>query len=100
MLSPLTQGRGLKLAIIHLLVLVVKVAPHTGAWIETSTQPSVSISPAKVAPHTGAWIETTAGSTRMNILTSPLTQGRGLKPCISAAQESCERGRPSHRGVD
>mgnify|MGYP005759896075 CR=1 FL=1 len=33
------------------------VAPHTGAWIETSSFNFGSTS-TKVAPHTGAWIET------------------------------------------
>ena len=40
------------------------VAPHAGAWIETSLTP-VNPSVVPVAPHAGAWIETfvaTAGS--------------------------------------
>ena len=35
----------------------VKVAPHGGAWIETSRSSCVCRRP-KVAPHGGAWIET------------------------------------------
>ena len=38
---------------LHLLV----VAPHTGAWIETSAPPLPAMM-LSVAPHTGAWIET------------------------------------------
>src|SRR5258708_2563534 len=55
-MSPLTQGRGLK----HM-----------------PFQNRVNVTP--VAPHTGAWIETSAGSARNRIGKSPLTQGRGLK---------------------
>ena len=33
------------------------VAPHTGAWIETKYDVATSVVTA-VAPHTGAWIET------------------------------------------
>ena len=35
------------------------VAPHVGAWIETSTGLS-GLTPIPVAPHVGAWIETRA----------------------------------------
>ena len=33
------------------------VAPHAGAWIETSTTQAVGVN-TMVAPHAGAWIET------------------------------------------
>ena len=33
------------------------VAPHTGAWIETGS-PAIEVKRDSVAPHTGAWIET------------------------------------------
>ena len=33
------------------------VAPHAGAWIET-TPYIIPLNPKKVAPHAGAWIET------------------------------------------
>ena len=36
------------------------VAPHTGAWIETSSRTNWDLRNA-VAPHTGAWIETVRG---------------------------------------
>ena len=35
----------------------MKVAPHTGAWIETMNLTDQLIQES-VAPHTGAWIET------------------------------------------
>ena len=34
-----------------------RVAPHTGAWIETVIVNLINLA-FKVAPHTGAWIET------------------------------------------
>ena len=36
---------------------VIAVAPHTGAWIETSHLLQ-HVQKTSVAPHTGAWIET------------------------------------------
>ena len=35
-----------------------KVAPHAGAWIETSSIMAWASSSVGVAPHAGAWIET------------------------------------------
>jgi len=37
------------------------VAPHAGAWIETTAQPR-PVDLLSVAPHAGAWIETRAKS--------------------------------------
>ena len=34
------------------------VAPHAGAWIETTNNIIPSAKDALVAPHAGAWIET------------------------------------------
>ena len=34
--SPLTRGRGLKLLIRNSFAMLLIVAPHAGAWIETS----------------------------------------------------------------
>ena len=49
--------RGLKHARAALRYLEMYVAPHVGAWIETS--PGRQIAGLKsVAPHVGAWIET------------------------------------------
>ena len=51
------RGRGLKpLFLFHCLV-VVWVAPHAGAWIETLREGKVTALEL-VAPHAGAWIET------------------------------------------
>ena len=49
--------RGLKQKITDIIKLVIMVAPHVGAWIETL--PSLALMAAiVVAPHVGAWIET------------------------------------------
>ena len=55
--SPLAQGRGLKLTAFP--------EPESGR---------------KVAPRTGAWIETLCVYVPFNKAWSPLAQGRGLKP--------------------
>ena len=49
--------RGLKLTEVKTYKDVLKVAPHAGAWIETSTQTDAA-QLRSVAPHAGAWIET------------------------------------------
>ena len=49
--------RGLKLTVFELLVKVLLVAPHVGAWIETYLSGYLNQS-SSVAPHVGAWIET------------------------------------------
>ncbi len=80
--SPLMQGRGLKLVEFATKDLQTVVAPHAGAWIETSLPRlplAYSMSPlmqgrglklrgveavacrGPVAPHAGAWIETCHG---------------------------------------
>ena len=56
-LSPLTEGRGLKHIERQKLYFSIVVAPHGGAWIET-TIPIIHIFGLMVAPHGGAWIET------------------------------------------
>ena len=52
-----TRERGLKLSFMLIRIYHLRVAPHAGAWIETS-----HVKPFKyfnyVAPHAGAWIET------------------------------------------
>ena len=57
LLSHPTRVRGLKPSLLVDIVATVEVAPHTGAWIETSIVPVCGYYPC-VAPHTGAWIET------------------------------------------
>ena len=57
LVSPPTRGRGLKLS--HSVHHRERrwVAPHAGAWIETSPA-SLASDLVVVAPHAGAWIET------------------------------------------
>ena len=54
------------------------VAPYAGAWIETTTNASVSTN-ASVAPYAGAWIETLFGSLIALDEVSLPTRERGLK---------------------
>ncbi|RZB30650.1 MAG: hypothetical protein SRB1_02930 [Desulfobacteraceae bacterium Eth-SRB1] len=57
-----------------------KVAPHAGAWIETS-KICIAGWKKKVAPHAGAWIETDKDlSAKIGRDRSPPMRGRGLKP--------------------
>ena len=59
---------------------VVAVAPHPGAWIET-WQPVAEYGDGKVAPHAGAWIETRPYKSRsVSCQGSHPTRVRGLKP--------------------
>ncbi len=53
--SPPTRGRGLK-PYGAAPPVAPAVAPHAGAWIETSRHGRAGAS--RVAPHAGAWIET------------------------------------------
>ncbi len=76
--SPLTQGRGSKLRNVGL-PQHGRVAPHTGAWIETGYLRMHQPRGSSVAPHTGAWIETVTMSQVDGLFESPLTQGRGSK---------------------
>jgi hypothetical protein len=55
--SPPTRGRGSKLPHAAPVDLERRVAPYTGAWIETIVPPRLAL-PRPVAPYTGAWIET------------------------------------------
>ncbi len=55
------------------------VAPHAGAWIETSAD-GATMARRRVAPHAGAWIETSRSSiVDVRGVRSPPTRGRGLK---------------------
>ena len=56
--------RGLKLKSC-LAIAVGVVAPHTGAWIETTILAIDEIVCVEVAPHTGAWIETQIAPSRL-----------------------------------
>ena len=54
------------------------VAPHAGAWIETDCK--FTNSPGFiVAPHAGAWIETSVIAPSASLLESLPTRERGLK---------------------
>ncbi len=64
-MSPPTRGRGLKLVMYLVIPERLNVAPHAGAWIETSVPRPASVS-AHVAPHAGAWIETFARNANNN----------------------------------
>ena len=57
MKSHPTWVRGLKLFLVVIISKIYIVAPHVGAWIET-TYSLGSYTLAEVAPHVGAWIET------------------------------------------
>ncbi len=78
-LSPPMRGRGLKLFLFERCRCLDRVAPHAGAWIETTTGNNpdprgwsppmrgrgLKLAPTEprpvyvaVAPHAGAWIET------------------------------------------
>ena len=50
-------GRGLKPHVHTTIEAKFRVAPHVGAWIETSTR-AIAREKVLVAPHVGAWIET------------------------------------------
>ena len=69
--------RGLKLLVVQIIV-TLPVAPHVGAWIETS---GGSVFPylLTVAPHVGAWIETIILTTRRRMSRSLPMWERGLK---------------------
>ena len=60
-LSRPTWARGLKLVVISRKAGGGIVAPHVGAWIETTMQENQARGLTKVAPHVGAWIETDRG---------------------------------------
>ena len=61
----------------------MQVAPHTGAWIETSGKsPKAAY---QVAPHTGAWIETIDQRLMYGLKLSHPTRVRGLKLTFTTA---------------
>ena len=65
------------------------VAPHVGAWIETSRHQSYMLSIA-VAPHVGAWIETPYVTTPFFFAMSRPTWARGLKLKAKLALEALQ----------
>ena len=58
--------------------IIPPVAPHVGAWIETADSTRIDIKPF-VAPHVGAWIETIHGTSGATFELSHPTWVRGLK---------------------
>jgi len=74
------------------------VAPHAGAWIETSIK--VITSSVFLSPLTqGRGLKQLLQYPLVIFALSPLTQGRGLKPFLQEQEETILR-RPSRRGVD
>ena len=55
------------------------VAPHAGAWIETTVITRLFLAVSLVAPHAGAWIETKAPQSVFEVITSHPMRVRGLK---------------------
>ena len=77
--SPLTQGRGLKLLLPLNNIHLSTVAPHAGAWIETSGHRS-ECPPVSRSPLTqGRGLKLHVTTIFHVVRESPLTQGRGLK---------------------
>ena len=76
--SPPTRGRGLKQLKGSLEEGYGRVAPYTGARIETA-QVTATVNTPDVAPYTGARIETPDIYPRASAILSPPTRGRGLK---------------------
>ena len=76
--SPLTQGRGLKHAAGLTFACIDCVAPHTGAWIETTDKGKATW--AAESPLTqGRGLKQQQQRKTNHVEKSPLTQGRGLK---------------------
>jgi len=76
-LSHPMRVRGLKLCT-GWLCANAAVAPHAGAWIETTIYDDISCL-ASVAPHAGAWIETLRYVLRCRYKASHPMRVRGLK---------------------
>ena len=121
MLSPLTQGRGLKQPSVIAVLEAYMVAPHAGAWIETRIEDNKTLFDI-VAPHAGAWIETR----QFNLLPSVVWvaphagawietynwlktaykthvaphAGAWIETGESEVRKTMTKGRPSRRGVD
>ena len=76
-----------------------RVAPHTGAWIETAL---AYLAKARFgSPLTqGRGLKHKCSALKIAQRMSPLTQGRGLKREVRPQFVLVENCRPSHRGVD
>ena len=96
-LSPLTRGRGLKQIQSDKLAASIKSPLTRGRGLKQFNRIYLELE--KVAPHTGAWIETLIYLPFFVSFWSPLTRGRGLK--LSPRKTHIPSpGRPSHGGVD
>ena len=73
--------RGLKLCVFGVILNRNNVAPHAGAWIETSHLCGLC-SQTHVAPHAGAWIETRYPVVSIVPNESHPMRVRGLKQAI------------------
>ena len=60
-------------------VIRIRVAPHVGAWVETTMRQRAVLS-SLVAPRVGAWIETGRMAIRKSLQASLPVWERGLKP--------------------
>jgi hypothetical protein len=84
---------------LHLVTQIVDVAPHAGAWIETSSASVINL-PGIVAPHAGAWIETPHATPLPPRCRSLPTRERGLKRIVCRDVGSGKRSLPTReRGL-
>ena len=80
-----TRVRGLKGEAVSRFMGAGSVAPHAGAWIESSSPPP-ACQETQVAPHAGAWIESFSPLLLVNgRSTSHPTRVRGLKDDLCSA---------------
>jgi len=70
-----------------------RVAPFTGAWIETTSDIHVRAHH-RVAPFTGAWIETCISRWCRSARASRPSRARGLKRITTAGRAELERVAP------
>ena len=97
--SPLVQGRGSKQSNGVVARVIIKVAPRTGAWIETRW-PLWTAPHAPVAPRTGAWIETPDVCRKAPAWSVAPRTGAWIETPILRVCGASIPGRPSYRGVD
>ena len=76
-----------------------QVAPHTGAWIETEIDLSLTEKPT-VAPHTGAWIETSSTFAPETLYHVAPHTGAWIETNECEGIEDKKRGRTPHGCVD
>ena len=79
--------------------MVIGVAPHAGAWIETPWF-EVFLMRLPVAPHAGAWIETISVAASAPIRFVAPHAGAWIETAPIRFIRSCSLGRPPCGGVD